>query len=955
MVRAPSRSAVSRLHVVATQSATSPDHAPLIERAVEIEVLGGAVRSLSEGDGGVIVLDAPAGLGKTALLEHTALTAADAGCLVRRAAPGPLERHFPFGVVRALLEAPLREASEDERAQLLDGAAAPAGTLLLDGAVPSGDSTMLVAHAVLWLCSTLAEQRPLALVIDDAQWADRSSLEVLGYLARRIDDLPLLIAVGARVDDPRAPSDLLSLLGGVRSAVVLHPQRLTPRGAAQLIRRLAPDTSPAVCRDCHRAVGGNPWLLGELGRQIATHGPEAIDHARDDAPPVSAIARNVIRRRLATLTPRDRAVAAALAVLGDGALPHVVATVAGVAVSELAPARDALLAAGLLGPDGERLAHGLVAAAVEEDLTRTECERMHREAARALMAAHADADLVASHLLQCGPQADPDVSGLLVQAAATAGRRGAPHTAAAYLERALREHAPGDERGRMLAQLATVAFDAGLPDSQRRLLDALPEVRDRESRIDLLTRLAALNVLGPGDADHAELFERELAGQTDPEARLAVEAASLDALMMVPERNHERVRRAAIDLPATTDPLLERVFLAHRAWIGVELGTPDAATCAALAIEALEGDLLLHEAGRRAAYHLCVRTLVMTDRHDEARQAIAAMRDEATARGSLRLRAGASWYASNLALRSGRVAEAENHARLALDLVDDGVNTFTGGALMLLLYALIERGEFQEARDLLAEHRLDGGLRSTRWEIGLRHARARLWLAEGDFERAHAEACAAGALRDQQGRRNPSWTPWRSTGARALAHLGRREEAAVLADAEVALAERFGAPVPIAHALHARAVAEVEDSARVARCERALGVIADVPAVLQRVRLRLELGSALAHMGRRLEARASLRPALADADAVGAVLLAQRARRELAATGLRPRQAAIEGVAALTPRQRQVCELAAAGKGNRAIAQELFLSVKTVETHLAAGYRKLGVNARADLAARLAC
>ena len=335
MVPAPSRSAVSHLHVVATQDAAAREHAAaLIERAVELEVLGGAVRCLTEGDGGVVVLDAPAGLGKTALLEHTALTAADAGCLVRRAAPGPLERHFPFGVVRALLEAPLREASEDERAQLLDGAAASAGALLLEGAVPSGDSTMLVAHGVLWLCAALAEQRPLALVIDDAQWADRSSLEVLGYLARRIDDLPLLIAVGARVDDPRAPSDLLSLLGGVRSATVLHPQRLTPRGAAQLIRRLAPETSAAVCRDCHRAVGGNPWLLGELGRQIATHGPEAIDRAGDDAPPVSAIARNVIRWRLATLAPRDRAVAAALAVLGDGALPHVVATVAGVAVGD---------------------------------------------------------------------------------------------------------------------------------------------------------------------------------------------------------------------------------------------------------------------------------------------------------------------------------------------------------------------------------------------------------------------------------------------------------------------------------------------------------------------------------------------------------------------------------------------------------------------------------------------
>ena len=276
----------------------------------------------------------------------------------------------------------------------------------------------------------------------------------------------------------------------------------------------------------------------------------------------------------------------------------------------------------------------------------------------------------------------------------------------------------------------------------------------------------------------------------------------------------------------------------------------------------------------------------MTDRPEEARQAIAAMRDEATARGSLRLRAGASWYASNLALRSGQVAEAENHARLALELVDDGVNTFTGGALMLLLYALIEREEFREARELIAEHGLDGELRSTRWEIGLLHARARLRLAEGDFERAHAEACAAGALREQQGRRNPSWTPWRSTAARALAHLGRREEAAVLADAEVALAERFGAPVPIAHALHARAVAEADAAARVALCERGLTVVAGVPAALQRVRLRLELGSALAHMGRRLEARAALRPALADADAVGR--RAARPARTARARGDRP-------------------------------------------------------------------
>src|SRR4051812_1756711 len=379
-----------KLHLV--EPLTTPS--PLIERALELDALRAAVR----GGSGVVVLEAAAGLGKTALLEHAGALATDAGWLVRRAVPGPLERHFPFGVVRALLEAPVRDANGRERAHLLDGAAAAAGELLLEGNAPQADSTMLVAHSILWLCSALAEQRPLALVIDDAQWADRSSLEVLSYLARRVEDLPLLILVGARADDPDAASDVLTLLGSVRSATVLHPQPLTPRGAMQLIRRLAPETPAAVCRDCHRAVGGNPWLLGELGRQIAAHGPEALEDPEQDAPQVTTIARTVVRRRLAELSPRDRGVVSALAVIGDGAPPHVLAAVAGVPVSELGPARDSLLVAGLLDPEGNRFAHGLIAVAIAEDLPRTERERLHREAARALMDSGAEPGIVASHL-----------------------------------------------------------------------------------------------------------------------------------------------------------------------------------------------------------------------------------------------------------------------------------------------------------------------------------------------------------------------------------------------------------------------------------------------------------------------------------------------------------------------------------------------------------------------------
>ena len=945
---------IRHLHLVGPE--TTSDDAPLIERAVERLVLTRGVRRLAiDRAGGVVLLAAPAGLGKTALLEQVTPLAARTGCQVRRAAAGPLERHFQFGVIRALLEAPLRDASPRERARLLEGAAGPAGELLLEGRVPAGDTTTLIAHSILWLCAALADHRPLVLVVDDAQWADRASLEVLNYLARRIDDLPLLITVAARDDDPEAPSDLLSLLGGARSATVLHPRPLTPAGAMRLIRRVAPGTPDDVCHDCHQAVGGNPWLLGELARQIAAHGPAAIVETADGAPQVTAIARNVVRRRLAALSARDRAVAEALAVIGDGAPPHVVAAVAGVTAADLGPARDALLAAGLLGAEDGRFAHWLIAVAIAEDLSRAECERLHREAARALMHARADADLVASHLLRTAPQADPEVSGLLLGAASAATERGAPHAAAAYLERAVHERAPGDDRGRMLAQLAAVAFDAGLPDSRRRLLEALHEVRDRESRLDVLTRLAALSALGTGEDSVAHLFEAELATEADPDARLAIEAAALDTVVLAPGLLADRARRLdALRLTPTTDLVAASVITAYRAWVGLDAGGLDARACAALALEALDGGQLLGEIGRRTAYHLCVRTLVLTDHAEEARRAIAAMHEEALVRGSLRLRVATAWHACELALRTGEVAEAENHARLALDLVDEDVNIFTGGAITVLVSALAERGAFDEAHELLRERCFDGALGMTRWEIGLRHARAELWLAQGDFERAHAEALDAGALREAQGRPNPTWTPWRSTAALALAHLGRREEAAALADLELAMAEAFGAPVPIARAFHARAVAEPDEEERIALAERALRAAERAPAQREAIRARLELGRTLTYTGARIHAREVLRPALADADAAGAVLLAERARRELVASGLRPRHAALEGPAALTPRQRQVCELAAAGKGNRAIAQQLFLSIKTVETHLAAGYRKLGVNTRAELADRLA-
>ena len=185
----------------------------------------------------------------------------------------------------------------------------------------------------------------------------------------------------------------------------------------------------------------------------------------------------------------------------------------------------------------------------------------------------------------------------------------------------------------------------------------------------------------------------------------------------------------------------------------------------------------------------------------------------------------------------------------------------------MLVAALIERGATDEAREAL-----DG-----------REAPAALHLAEGDFERAIAAARDAGWRRTAKGQTNPARSGWRSTLALALAHAGQVEEAAAVADDEVALARAFGAPTPLARALHARCVAEPDLEPR---AELAAAVLATpTPATLLHASARIELGIAQLRLGHPAEARAALTTAAAVAAAAGALPLAERARRALAAAG----------------------------------------------------------------------
>jgi len=198
------------------------------------------------------------------------------------------------------------------------------------------------------------------------------------------------------------------------------------------------------------------------------------------------------------------------------------------------------------------------------------------------------------------------------------------------------------------------------------------------------------------------------------------------------------------------------------------------------------------------------------------------------------------------------------------------------------------------------------------------------------------------------GGENPAMLPWRSAAALSLAELGRHSEARSLAADEVRRAQCFGAPRAIGVALRAQALVGPHEE-RSETLGAALAVLASSPARLEHGRALVDLGATLRAAGQRTAAREPLSEALALAARCGGLTLERRARAELAAIGVRPRTTDRVGADSLTPSERRVVELAAAGGTNRELAQTLFVTEKTVETHLGRAFRKLDVSSRRQL------
>jgi DNA-binding NarL/FixJ family response regulator len=266
-----------------------------------------------------------------------------------------------------------------------------------------------------------------------------------------------------------------------------------------------------------------------------------------------------------------------------------------------------------------------------------------------------------------------------------------------------------------------------------------------------------------------------------------------------------------------------------------------------------------------------------------------------------------------------------------------------------LVFALLERGENVRAESALE---LPGG--EERWAANVSYgmyliARAAVLRGRGEIEEALDQLLTAGRLAEAVNARHSALAPWRPAAVKILLVMERLEEAQRLADEDAERAREFGAPGPMGAALRARGLT-MRGAEGIELLRESDLVLAGSPARLEHARTLVELGAALRRANRRKDCRDPLRRGMDIAQRGGALVLAERAHVELRASGARPRSLVLTGVESLTPSERRVAALAAEGLTNREIAQHLYLTRKTVETHLGHVYSKLDIASRTQLA-----
>jgi DNA-binding CsgD family transcriptional regulator len=922
----------------------------LLQRSLELAALERQLEQVRAGSGRVIVVQGPAGVGKSSLVRAIARSATGAGVRVLGAGGGPLEREAGWGVVRQLFGP---TAAGPEWEHLGVGAAALARRVLDPdpfAPAPTGDAGHAASYGLTWLAYGLAERSPTLLVVDDVHWADGPSLRWLAQLSGHLADARLGVLCAVRSGEPATDPATLEDLVAAAPEPPLRPRPLGPDAVETLVTERLPGADPSFVTACHAASGGNPFLLGALVDQVVAEGvdPSAEVAARLTTFGPEQVGRSV-EVQLARLPAGTADLARAFVVLGRRALLRQAAEVARLDLVRAHHLADALVASGLLerAGDGYALTHPLVANAVYRALPDGAASLLHRRAADVLSAERADVESVGLHLLHAEPAQEPLTVTTLRAAAERANRRGAPESAALFLRRALLE--PPDSR----ALTADLHSELGLclaaqvrPGAADLLADAVELAATPEQRV----RIALSGSRALGMAGHferaIELSRLGLAQPLDagPGLRGALELEMACGMALMAETVDE-----GLDLArrhgGTDDDVLWRVMAA---WALLNDGG-SAVDVNHLLLPAL--DAVTPPRNAESLVSTTAKFLLIANGElDAARRLCDGLVELARPQGWLIALAHGSFMRAIALLHLGRVHEAQADAQLSWDFKQgNSPPAALVWSLFPLVEALTESDELDAAEDALrVGHRLGEPPPACLSGTMLLERRAHLRLAQHRYDEAHADLLLAADWWRRLRVEHPGVACWRVADCEALVGLGDTAAARTLALEQIDLADRTGLPEPRGAALRALArTAEPEEA--VALLQQAVGLLAASPARLEHTRALVDLGSVLRRDSRRAAAREPLRQALDLAERGGMQRLAGRARFELLSSGGRPRRSAVTGVASLTPAERHVADLAASGQGNAEIAQQLYVTRRTVETHLTHVFAKLGISGRDGL------
>jgi DNA-binding CsgD family transcriptional regulator len=860
--------------------------------------------------------------------------------------------------MRQLLEPVVGKATGRRKSGLFEGAAALSKPLFDPtdpGQVPTrSDSAFSMFHGLYWLLNNLTDDGPLAVVIDDLHWADVESLRFLNYLAPRLDGLPLAVFASARSGEEVSP-DLVRLAAGPETTV-LRPRPLSTGATVRLCeRRLGAEVAPEFATACREVTGGNPFFIEALLREIDEQGlpPDAREAARVREIGPQTVADAVLLHL--SERPAATALVRAVAVIGDGASLPEAGLLAELSPEEAAGAADILIAQGILrSAEGLEFAHSIVREAVCAGIGAHERSQAHARAAPILAAAGASDERVAAQIVGAEPAGDPERVDLLRRVASDALCRGAPAAAVAWLSRALAEPPSDSAIGAVLLELGSAELRIAAPEAVEHLAAAV-ELIDEPQSVATGARLLANALTWSGQSDRSiaalesaiaavEPSDRELALHLEAELAAHAQEANRDARAPAARR----LERFA-ELEGATPG--ERLVLASLAFERARKSQTEREAVAHIE-RALAGGRLLDEQGIDVAppVYVLLVGLLATEALEVAGECLEHMLADARAEASIPALAFATEFRGWVSLRRGRLADAEEDARTALELLTTmDVQLGRAFALALLIEVLIEQGEVEEAERALRTGGLGDDIPPGLATNDLLEARGLLRLAQGKSREGLEDLIEFGRRDELWGGANPLASRWRSRAALALVAAGEGERARRLALDDLERARRWGAPSGIGVAL--RAVGLVErGAASVGRLHEAVELLARSPAQLEHARALVDLGAALRRANRRAEARGWLQQGFELAMSCDASALAEHAQTELRAAGGRSSQPVGTGVEQLTVSERRVAELAAAGNSNPEIAQSLFVTRKTVETHLGRVYRKLGISGRDHLA-----